>query len=69
VGILSFSQSFFELIVGDKTILERDPLERVAEMGELMAFEHDGYWQCMDTKRDRDHLEELWSAGNAPWKV
>jgi len=68
-GYFVIQPEFFELIVGDKTILERDPLERVAEMGELMAFEHDGYWQCMDTKRDRDHLEELWSAGNAPWKV
>ena len=60
---------FFDLIDGDQTILEREPLEKVAEMGELMAFHHHGYWQCMDTKRDRDQLEELWECDRAPWKV
>ena len=61
--------SFFDLIDNDDTILEREPLERVAELGELMAYHHDGFWQCMDTKRDRESLEELWATGNAPWKV
>ena len=60
---------FFDLIEGDQTILERQPLEKAAELGELMAFQHSGYWQCMDTKRDHDHLEELWFSGNAPWEV
>ncbi len=68
-GYFVCQPEFFDLIEGDSTILERKPLETVAAMGELMAFKHDGFWQCMDTKRDRDHLEELWSGGNAPWKV
>jgi glucose-1-phosphate cytidylyltransferase len=68
-GYFVIEPEFFDLIENDSTILERAPLEKVAEMGELMAFEHSGYWQCMDTKRDRDHLEELWASGVAPWKV
>jgi len=67
-GFFVIEPEFFDLIEGDSMILEKEPLERVAEMGELMAYRHDGYWQCMDTKRDRDHLEELWQSGNAPWK-
>jgi len=68
-GYFVIQPEFFDLIPGDSTILERDPLEEVARMGELMAFRHEGFWQCMDTKRDRDLLEELWQAGNAPWKA
>ena len=67
-GYFVIEPEFFNLIEDDSTILERSPLERVAEMGELMAFHHDGFWQCMDTKRDRDHLEEMWNDGSAPWK-
>ena len=48
--------------------MEREPLEQVAKNGELMAFLHDGFWQCMDTKRDRDLLEELWESNSAPWR-
>lgn len=68
-GYFIIEPEFFELIDGDETMLEREPLEKAAEMGELMAYHHKGYWQCMDTKRDRDHLEELWNSGNAPWRV
>ena len=67
-GYFIIEPEFFDLIDGDNTILEREPLEKAAAMGELMAYSHDGYWQCMDTKRDRDHLEELWLSGKAPWK-
>jgi len=67
-GYFIIEPEFFDLIEGDQTILERVPLEKAAAMGELMAYHHDGYWQCMDTKRDRDHLEELWDSGEAPWK-
>lgn len=67
-GYFVIEPEFFNLIEGDSTILESSPLEQAAEMGELMAFHHDGFWQCMDTKRDRDHLEEMWGSGNAPWK-
>ena len=68
-GYFIIEPSFFELIDDDDTILEREPLERASELGELMAYHHDGFWQCMDTKRDRESLEELWAAGNAPWQV
>ena len=68
-GFFVIEPEFFDFINGDSMILEREPLERVAEMGELMAYQHEGYWQCMDTKRDRDHLEQLWQSGDAPWKV
>lgn len=68
-GFFVIQPEFFDLIEGDTTVLEREPLEQAAAMGELMAFQHDGYWQCMDTKRDRDNLEELWASGEAPWSV
>jgi glucose-1-phosphate cytidylyltransferase len=59
----------FEFIDNDATVFEKEPLEAIAALGEMVAFRHHGYWQCMDTKRDRDSLEELWQSGNAPWKV
>lgn len=67
-GYFVIEPEFFDLIEGDSTILERGPLELAASQGELMAYPHEGFWQCMDTKRDRDLLEELWIAGTAPWK-
>ena len=66
-GFFVIEPEFFDLINGDKTILEREPLEKAAAMGELMAYHHDGFWHCMDTKRDRDVLEDLWSSNKAPW--
>ncbi|QWD34023.1 glucose-1-phosphate cytidylyltransferase [Polynucleobacter paneuropaeus] len=68
-GYFVIEPAFFDLIDGDDTILEREPLEVAARMGELMAYSHPGFWQCMDTKRDRDVLEDLWASGAAPWKV
>lgn len=67
-GYFVVEPEFFDLIAGDDTVLEREPLERVAAMDELRAWRHEGYWQCMDTKRDRDALEELWKSGEAPWR-
>lgn len=67
-GYFVIEPGFFDLIAGDATILEREPLEQAAKMGELMAFRHEGFWQCMDTKRDRDALENLWQSGQAPWR-
>jgi glucose-1-phosphate cytidylyltransferase len=67
-GYFVIEPEFFDLIQDDSTILERDPLEKAAQMGELMSYQHDGFWQCMDTKRDRDSLEELWQTDNPPWK-
>lgn len=67
-GFFVLEPGFFDLIENDATVLEREPLERAAQMDQLMAYKHPGYWQCMDTKRDRDALEELWASGGAPWK-
>lgn len=66
-GFFVIEPEFFDFIEDDQSILEQEPLEKVTAAGELMAFRHDGYWQCMDTKRDRDTLEELWRSGNPPW--
>lgn len=59
----------FKYIDGDKTHWEREPLEQLARDGQLMAYQHTSFWQCMDTMRDRKLLEELWQSGHAPWKV
>jgi len=67
-GYFVIEPEFFDLIKEDNTILEKEPLEKVAQMGELMSYKYDGFWQCMDTKRDRDLLEELWNTDSAPWK-
>ena len=67
-GYFVLEPEFFDLIEEDQTILEREPLERATQMGELMAYRHNGFWKCMDTKRDRDNLEEFWGSGKAPWK-
>jgi glucose-1-phosphate cytidylyltransferase len=65
-GYFVFEPEIFEFIDGDLTLLEREPLERLAAANQLMAFRHNGFWQCMDTKRDHDLLESLWKSG-APW--
>ena len=59
----------FDYLEDDDTVFEKYPLERLAQEGNLKAYRHDGYWQCMDTKREKDRLDELWSNGKAPWKV
>lgn len=59
----------FDYIEGDETQFEREPLERLAEDGQLMAYKHAGFWQCMDTRRDKHTLERLWESGEAPWKT
>jgi glucose-1-phosphate cytidylyltransferase len=58
-----------DYIDGDETEWEKEPLERLAADGQLMAYRHEGYWQCMDTLRERKLLEQLWDSGRAPWKV
>jgi glucose-1-phosphate cytidylyltransferase len=58
-----------DYIDGDDTQWEREPLERLAADGQLMAYKHTSFWQCMDTLRDKKLLETLWDAGNAPWKT
>ncbi len=59
----------FDYIDGDDTQWEREPLEQLAKDGQLMAYRHTSFWQCMDTLRDKVLLEELWQSGNAPWKI
>ena len=68
-GYMVLEPAIFDYIDGDETVFERGPLEKLAAQGELMSFMHRGYWQCMDTKREMDMLEKLWTSGNAPWKV
>ncbi|MEO8140585.1 MAG: glucose-1-phosphate cytidylyltransferase [Gemmatimonadota bacterium] len=68
-GFFVFERGVFDYLAGDTTILEREPLERLAADGQLMAFEHTGFWQPMDTLREKQLLETLWSSGNAPWKT
>ncbi len=66
-GFFIFEASVFDYLEDDSTILERAPLENLVRDGQLMAYQHSGYWQCMDTIRDRDALQELWDTGSAPW--
>lgn len=68
-GFFVLSPQVIDYIADDKTIWEREPLERLAAEGNLAAFHHNGFWQPMDTLRDKNHLEELWQSGKAPWKV
>jgi glucose-1-phosphate cytidylyltransferase len=67
-GFFVLEPGVFEYLVDDATIFERAPLERLAADGQLMAFQHDGFFQPMDTLRERDMLESLWASGRAPWK-
>jgi glucose-1-phosphate cytidylyltransferase len=68
-GFFVFEPGVFEYLDSDETVLEREPLERIAADGELMAYRHDGFWQPMDTLREKRLLQSLWSTGSAPWKV
>ena len=63
------SSEVIDYIDDDTTIWEREPLERLAQEGSLAAYQHSGFWQPMDTLRDKIHLEEMWQSGKAPWKV
>lgn len=67
-GFFVLSPKVTELIAGDSTSWEAEPLTQLAQMGQMMAYEHDGFWQAMDTLRDKNLLEELWASGQAPWK-
>ncbi|MGD0763534.1 MAG: glucose-1-phosphate cytidylyltransferase [Roseiarcus sp.] len=68
-GFFVLDPSVVDFIAGDETSWESDPLETLAARGELMAYRHKGFWQPMDTLRDKNQLEELWASGRAPWKV
>lgn len=68
-GFMVFQPELFHYLEDDTTILETTPLEQLAEEGQLMSYQHSGFWQCMDTTREKDTLERLWATGQAPWKV
>ena len=66
-GFFVFNKDIFKYLNDDSTILEREPLELLVKIGELMAYEHNGFWQCMDTIRDREMLQNIVKSGNIPW--
>jgi glucose-1-phosphate cytidylyltransferase len=68
-GFFVLSPAVFDLLEGDKTFWEREPMETLAQEGQMAAYQHNGFWQPMDTLRDKIHLEELWAGGKAPWKT
>ena len=68
-GFFVMEPSVFDHIPDDSTVLEQEPLESLAAVDQLVAFRHSGFWQQMDTLRDKNHLETLWDSGSAPWKV
>lgn len=68
-GFFVMEPKIFDYIAGDEIVLEKEPLENLAGAGELVAYKHHGFWQPMDSLRDKTQLEELWKSGNAPWRV
>ena len=68
-GFFVLNTSVIDLIQSDSTIWEQEPLEELSKQRQLMCFEHNGFWQPMDTLRDKVFLEELWTSGKAPWKT
>ena len=69
IGFMVCNPEFIDYIEDDDTVLEKKPLETMAEIGQLMAYKHEGFWQCMDTVREKQQLENMWQTGSAPWKV
>lgn len=67
-GYMVLEPDIFDYIEGDSTVFEREPLQKIAEEGELKSYPHHGFWQCMDTLREEKILEQLWMSGSAPWK-
>ena len=68
-GYFVLRNAIFDYLAGDDTVWENEPLERLANQGELMGFQHNGFWKPMDTLRDKQQLEKLWLEGRAPWKT
>ena len=68
-GYMVLEPQVFDYLDGDECIFEKEPLRKLAEEGQLMSYQHKGYWQCMDTLREKNQLEKLWKSGKAPWKV
>ena len=68
-GFMVLEPGVFDYITDDEIPFEKGPLENIALAGKLYAYKHNGFWQCMDTQRDRMQLEEMWDSGKAPWKI
>lgn len=68
-GFMICNPEIFDYLEDDSTVFEQKPMRKLAEKGELKSFYHKGFWQCMDTKREKDMLEKLWATGEAPWKL
>ena len=68
-GFMVVNPKVFDYIEGDSTIFEKEPLMNLSSDEQLVAYKYDGFWQCMDTQRDKERLEELWESGSAPWKI
>ncbi|MBR0216464.1 MAG: glucose-1-phosphate cytidylyltransferase, partial [Clostridia bacterium] len=68
-GFMVFEPEIFNYLDDDTTVLEKSPLNRLSQEGQLMGYNHHGFWQCMDTQREKQKLEELWYSGKAPWKI
>ena len=64
-----FEPEVFDYLEGDFSVLEQEPMKQLASKGELMCYKHFGFWQCMDTLREKEKLENLWNSGDAPWKI
>jgi len=69
IGFMVFKPQIFDFIDGDDTSFEKDPMEKLVKLKELVGYVHNGYWQCMDTLREKQQIEKLWDSGNAPWKL
>lgn len=69
IGFMVFEPALFDYIEGDTTVFEKGPLTALVKKRELMGYIHKGFWQCMDTLREKQQLEKMWESGNAPWKV
>lgn len=67
-GYMVLEPEVFDYIAGNDTVFEKEPLEQLVKQGQLAAYKFDGFWQCMDTKREKEKLEALWESGKAPWK-
>jgi len=68
-GFMVLEPAIFDFISGDSIVFEKEPLEAVVRKNQLICFQHHGFWQCMDTLRDKEKLDKMWSEGKAPWKL
>ncbi len=69
IGFMVFEPQIFDYIDGDNTVFEKEPLSKLVELNELSGYVHRGYWQCMDTLREKQQIEKLWNSGKAPWML